>query len=100
LIDFVLETERKAAGADLASASAFSLDASINAGPVTVAELARLQPYDNTLRAVKITGKQLRDYLEFSSRYYKSVEATPAGPILVIDRQIPGYNFDIIAGAD
>ena len=100
LIDFVLETERKAAGADLASASAFSLDASINAGPVTVAELARLQPYDNTLRAVKITGKRLRDYLEFSSRYYKSVEATPAGPNLVIDRQIPGYNFDIIAGAD
>ena len=100
LIDFILETERKAAGADLASTAAFTLDASLNAGPITVAELARLYPYDNTLRAVRISGKQLRDYLEFSSRYYKSVDASPSGPRLVIDRQIPGYNFDIIAGAD
>jgi 2',3'-cyclic-nucleotide 2'-phosphodiesterase (5'-nucleotidase family) len=100
LIDFILETERKAAGADLASTSAFSLDASLNAGPITVAELARLYPYDNTLRAVRITGKQLREYLEFSSRYYKSVEASPSGPRLEIDREVAGYNFDIIAGAD
>jgi len=100
LIDFILETERKAAGADLASTAAFTLDASLDAGPVTVAELARLYPYDNTLRAVKISGKQLRDYLEFSSRYYKSVERTPAGSRPVVDPAIPGYNFDIIAGAD
>ncbi|MEO7502116.1 MAG: 5'-nucleotidase C-terminal domain-containing protein, partial [Gemmatimonadaceae bacterium] len=100
LIDFILETERKAAGADLASTAAFTLDASLDAGPVTVAELARLYPYDNTLRAVKISGKQLRDYLEFSSRYYKSVEQTPAGLRPVVDPAIPGYNFDIIGGAD
>jgi 2',3'-cyclic-nucleotide 2'-phosphodiesterase (5'-nucleotidase family) len=100
LIDFILETERKAAGADLASTAAFTLDASLDAGPVTVAELARLYPYDNTLRAVKISGKQLRDYLEFSSRYYKSVEQTPTGTRPVVDPAIPGYNFDIIAGAD
>jgi 2',3'-cyclic-nucleotide 2'-phosphodiesterase (5'-nucleotidase family) len=100
LIDFILETERKTAGADLASTAAFTLDASLDAGPVTVAELAQLYPYDNTLRAVKISGKQLRDYLEFSSRYYKSVEQTPSGSRPVADPAIPGYNFDIVAGAD
>jgi 2',3'-cyclic-nucleotide 2'-phosphodiesterase (5'-nucleotidase family) len=100
LIDFILETERKAAGADLASTPAFTLDGSLDAGPVTVAELARLYPYDNTLRAVKISGKQLREYLEFSSRYYKSVEQTSTGTRPVVDPGIPGYSFDIIAGAD
>jgi 2',3'-cyclic-nucleotide 2'-phosphodiesterase (5'-nucleotidase family) len=100
LIDFILETERKATGADLASTAAFTLDASLDAGPVTVAELARLYPYDNTLRAVKISGKQLRDYLEFSSRYYTSAQQTPTGSRPVIDPAIPGYNFDIVAGAD
>lgn len=100
LIDFILETQRKAAGADLASTAAFTLDASLDAGPVTVAELAKLYPYDNTLRAVRISGKQLRDYLEFSSRYYTSVEQSPAGSRPVADPAIPGYNFDIIAGAD
>lgn len=96
LIDFILETERKAAGADLASTAAFTLDGRLDAGPITVAEMARLYPYDNTLRAVRITGKQLRDYLEFSSRYYKSINGSTPEP----DPQIPGYNFDIVSGAD
>lgn len=100
LIDFILETERKAAGADLASTAAFTLDASLDAGPITVAELSRLYPYDNTLRAVRITGRQLRAYLEFSSRYYKGVEMSSSGPRPVADPQVPGYNFDIVAGAD
>jgi 2',3'-cyclic-nucleotide 2'-phosphodiesterase (5'-nucleotidase family) len=100
LIDFILEVERKATGADLASASAFTLDASLPAGPITVAQLARLYPYDNTLRAVRITGRQLRDYLEFSSRYYKQTETPGAVSRLQIDPQIAGYNFDMIAGAE
>jgi 2',3'-cyclic-nucleotide 2'-phosphodiesterase (5'-nucleotidase family) len=100
LIDFILETERKATGADLASTPAYSLDASLDAGPITVAELSRLYPYENTLKVVRISGKQLRDYLEFSSRHYKSVDTTTSPATLVIDRNIPGFNYDIVAGAD
>ena len=100
LIDFILETERKATGADLASTPAYSLDASLDAGPITVAELSRLYPYENTLKAVRISGKQLRDYLEFSNRYYKSVDTSTSSATLVIDRTIPGFNYDILAGAD
>jgi 2',3'-cyclic-nucleotide 2'-phosphodiesterase (5'-nucleotidase family) len=98
LIDFILETERKAAGADLASTAAFSTDLVMGPGPVTIAQIAQLYPYDNTLRAVRITGKQLRDYLEFSSRYHR----TPASPTAPLESnpQIPGYNFDIVSGVD
>jgi 2',3'-cyclic-nucleotide 2'-phosphodiesterase (5'-nucleotidase family) len=96
LIDFINEVEKKAASADLALSPAFTLDASLAAGPVTVARIAQLYPYDNTLRAVRISGKDLRDYLEFSSRYYKSVENGRP----VIDPEVPGYNFDIVSGAD
>ncbi len=96
LIDFILETERKAAGADLASTAAFSLDASLDSGTITAARLQALYPYDNTLRAVRISGRQLRDYLEHSARYYRTAaDGTPS-----IDRTVPGYNFDIVAGAD
>src|SRR4051812_30182499 len=96
LIDFILETERKAAGTDLASTAAFATDVVLGAGPVTIAQVAQLYPYDNTLRAVRITGKQLREYLEFSSRYYR----TSANAQLETDPQIPGYNFDIVSGVD
>ena len=98
LIDFILETERKAAGSDLASTAAFSTDVVMGPGPITIAQVAQLYPYDNTLRAVRISGKQLRDYLEFSSRYYRT-PATPSAR-LETDRQIPGYNFDIVSGVD
>ena len=96
LLDFVLEVERRAAGADLAAAAAFSLDAAIDTGAITAARMQALYPYDNTLRAVRISGRQLREYLEHSARYYRSDET---GAISV-NPQVPGYNFDVIAGAD
>ena len=98
LIDFILETERKAAGSDLASTAAFSTDVRLNPGPITIAQVAQLYPYDNTLRAVRITGKQLRDYLEYSARFYRT-PSSPTAP-LESDPQIPGYNFDIVSGVD
>jgi 2',3'-cyclic-nucleotide 2'-phosphodiesterase (5'-nucleotidase family) len=95
-MDLILEVERKSTGAQLASTAAFSLDASLDAGPVTVARLAALYPYDNTLRKIVISGQQLRDYLEFSARYYR----TAAAGAVSVDPAIPGYNFDIVAGVD
>lgn len=99
LVDFMLEVQRAAAGADLASTAAFDIGASLDAGPITVAEVARLYPYDNTLRAVRITGRQLRDYLEYSARYYRTA-GTPEAARSPVDPSVPGYNFDIVAGAD
>jgi 2',3'-cyclic-nucleotide 2'-phosphodiesterase (5'-nucleotidase family) len=98
LIDFILETERKIAGADLASTAAFSTDVRFAPGPITIAQVAQLYPYENTLRSVRITGRQLRDYLEFSARYWRS-PASPTAP-LQADSEIPGYNFDIVSGVD
>jgi 2',3'-cyclic-nucleotide 2'-phosphodiesterase (5'-nucleotidase family) len=96
IVDFILETERRVAGTQLASTAAFSLDASLDTGAITVAELARLYPYDNTLRAIRISGKQLRDYLEFSARYFGTAgTGEPA-----VDPRVPGYNYDVVAGTD
>ena len=96
LIDLITEVEMKAAKADLASTAAFTLDAALAAGPITVARIAQLYPYDNTLRAVRISGKQLREYLEYSARFYTRVENGRPVP----DPEIPGYNFDMVSGAD
>ncbi len=94
LIDFINETQRRKAGADLSATAAFAL-ASIDSGPITVAEIAQLYPYENTLRAVRISGAQLKAYLEHSARYYRSLGTSP-----LIDSTVPGYNFDMIAGAE
>jgi 2',3'-cyclic-nucleotide 2'-phosphodiesterase/3'-nucleotidase len=96
IMDFVLEVERKASGAQLASTAVFDTRASLGPGPVTVARLAALYPYDNTLRAVKISGAQLRAYLEQSARYFRRREDGSVD----VDPQIPGFNYDVVAGVD
>ncbi|NUQ20149.1 MAG: hypothetical protein HOQ09_04230 [Gemmatimonadaceae bacterium] len=96
VMDFVLEVMRGTAGTDLAAGSAFTF-AGLDSGDISIAALARIYPYDNTLRAVKISGAQLRAYLEQAARYYGTLGDSTQP---VIDPNIPGYNFDIVAGAD
>lgn len=99
--DLVNEVMRRATGADLSATAAFSLDAGLDAGNITQATLSKLYPYDNTLRAVRISGAQLRAFLEHSARYYRTVSPdgrAPSGGI--VDPQVPGFNFDVVAGAD
>jgi 2',3'-cyclic-nucleotide 2'-phosphodiesterase / 3'-nucleotidase / 5'-nucleotidase len=98
LVDFVLEVERRVFGADLASTAAFDLGAGFGPGKIRVAQLARLYPFENTLQLVRISGAALREYLEQSARYF--VVRPGVEPVVTIDPEIPGYNFDIVAGAD
>ena len=94
LTGFILDVERRVTNADLASTAAFDLRARIGPGPITVAQLAQLYPYENTLRAVRISGAQLKAYIEHSNRYYRT---EPAGA-LVPDTSVAGYNFDVVSG--
>jgi 2',3'-cyclic-nucleotide 2'-phosphodiesterase/3'-nucleotidase len=96
LMGFILDVERRAAKSDLASTAAFDLRARMGPGPITVAQIAQLYPYDNTLRAVRISGAQLKAYLEHSSRYYR----TDASGALVPDTSVAGYNFDVVSGVE
>jgi 2',3'-cyclic-nucleotide 2'-phosphodiesterase/3'-nucleotidase/5'-nucleotidase len=98
IIRFINEVQRAAAGADLSATAAFDLGAGLPAGDITVADVARLYPYENTLRAVRITGAQLRAYLERSALYYTGWPVPPGGT--VTDATVPGYNFDIVSGVE
>ncbi len=99
LVDFVNEVQRKVSGAHLSAAAVFSLEAGLPAGEITAADVARLYPYDNNLlRAVRITGDELRAYLEHSARYFLPC---PGGDCeVLVDPEWPGYNFDILSGVE
>lgn len=96
IVDFILEVQRRSAGTDLASTAAFNLRASLDTGAITVAEVAALYPYDNTLRGIRVNGRQLRDYIERSAYYF----GRGGGGMTVVDTTIPGYNYDMLAGVD
>ncbi|HJU89529.1 MAG TPA: 5'-nucleotidase C-terminal domain-containing protein [Gemmatimonadaceae bacterium] len=96
IVDLILEVQRRTTGADLSSGSAFSTDVRFGPGAITVAQLAKLYPYENTLKMVRIKGRQLREYLEYSARYFGTVGSGDPP----VDPEIPGYNYDVVSGVD
>ena len=69
----------------------------VPAGDVAIKNVADLYLYPNTVRAVKVTGKEVRDWLERSAGMFNQV--TPGskdGSLLNPD--FPSYNFDVIDG--
>ncbi|WP_052851582.1 bifunctional metallophosphatase/5'-nucleotidase [Streptomyces avicenniae] len=111
LVDFVndvqAETVRAAlAGGEwadlpvLSQAACFSRTAAIPAGDVTIRDVAGVYVYENTLEARLITGAQLKDYLEYSARYFVRTPAgAPADPADLTNADgIPDYNYDVVSG--
>ncbi|MFJ7955888.1 bifunctional metallophosphatase/5'-nucleotidase [Streptomyces sp. NPDC096319] len=84
----------------LSQASCFSRTARIPAGEISIKDAAGLYPFENTLEARLLTGAQLKDYLEYSAKYYVQ---TPAGaPVdtakLTNADATPDYNYDAVSG--
>ena len=101
IVDFVAEVMRREAKADLATTAAFSLDARISAGNVTIAQMSQLYPYENVLRSVRINGAQLRAFLEHSARFYRTLNADGSVPLNgIVDNSVAGFNYEMVTGAD
>ncbi|MEU9362801.1 5'-nucleotidase C-terminal domain-containing protein [Streptomyces sp. NPDC048301] len=84
----------------LSQAACFSRTAAIPAGEVTIKDAAGLYPFENTLEARLLTGAQLKDYLEYSAKYY--VQTAAGVPVdtskLTNAENIPDYNYDVVSG--
>ena len=96
LLDFINEVQRRRAGTELSSAAAFDVQRGLPEGEVHQRDVLGIYPYENTLRAVKISGQQLREYLEHAARYFNTYE--PGAPRTIINDSVAGYNYDVVSG--
>jgi 2',3'-cyclic-nucleotide 2'-phosphodiesterase/3'-nucleotidase len=69
----------------------------VPAGDVAIKNVADLYLYPNTVRAVAITGAQVKEWLEMSAGIFNQVEAGKADQPL-LNPDFPSYNFDVIDG--
>lgn len=95
LLDFINEVQRRRTNADLSATAAFDVSAGFPAGDVRLRDVAGVYPYENTLRAIRLSGEQLRAFLEHSTRYFHQYQAGRR----IINDSFPGYNFDVLSGA-
>ncbi|MEL6682926.1 MAG: bifunctional 2',3'-cyclic-nucleotide 2'-phosphodiesterase/3'-nucleotidase [Pseudomonadota bacterium] len=66
-------------------------------GDVAIKNVADLYLYPNTVRAVKVTGAQIKDWLERSAGMFNQIEAG-ASDATLLNPDFPSYNFDVIDG--
>ena len=69
----------------------------VPAGDVAIKNVSDLYLYPNTVRAVKVTGAQVKDWLERSAGMFNQVDAGGTDQIL-LNPEFPSYNFDVIDG--
>ncbi|MEU7804792.1 5'-nucleotidase C-terminal domain-containing protein [Micromonospora arborensis] len=86
----------------LSQASPFSRTAVFPAGDVKIRDVAGLYVYDNTLEAVVLSGAEVRAYLEYSAKYFRTLApGAPVDPEQISDSPaVPDYNYDVISGLD
>ena len=95
VMNLVHEVQRRRSGAELSSVSAFNLRAGFTDGDILLRQVFALYPYENTLRAIRLSGAQLKAYLEQSATYFSSDSlGRPA-----LNPAVFGYNYDMVAGA-
>ncbi|MFJ5270556.1 bifunctional metallophosphatase/5'-nucleotidase [Streptomyces sp. NPDC088358] len=112
VMDFIHQVQMAAVATGLSTADAalplisvaapFSRTADIPQGDVTIRDVAGLYIYDNTLYGKKLTGAQLKDYLEYAAKYYYRV---PSGTkvdtaTLTNANSFWDYMYDTAAGVD
>lgn len=66
-------------------------------GDIAIKNVADLYLYPNTVRAVEITGAEVKEWLEMSAGIFNRIEPGKADQPL-INADFPSYNFDVIDG--
>lgn len=108
--DFIHELQLKITGAEISFNAPLSFDTSINAGDVTVGDMFNLYKYENQIYVIRMTGKEIHDYLEMSYSLWSNTMTSPDDHIMLLEKNGNGrngygfknlaFNFDSAAGID
>lgn len=108
--DLILNLELQITQADVAFNAPLSLNASIKAGEVTVADMFNLYKFENQLYVMRLTGEEIRRHLEMSYDLWVNTMQSADDHLLLLsnthnDAQRMGFknftfNFDSAAGID
>ncbi|KYK94714.1 2',3'-cyclic-nucleotide 2'-phosphodiesterase [Aggregatibacter actinomycetemcomitans] len=73
----------------------------VNKGELTFRNAADLYLYPNTLVVVKVSGEQLKEWLECSAGMFKQIDPSSDKPQSLLDWEgFRTYNFDVIDGVN
>lgn len=98
LVDLIQNVQMYYGKADVSIAASFNDSSRIPNGDVKISDINALYVYENWLNVTEMTGKQLRDYIEYSAKYFNQYR--PGDERITFDPNIPGYNYDMVQGVN
>lgn len=70
----------------------------IPAGPIAIKNVADLYIYPNTLKAMRLTGAQVREWIEMSAGQFNTIDPKGAAEQALVNNAFPSFNFDTMDG--
>lgn len=70
----------------------------IEKGDLAVKDLSNLYIYDNTLTVTKITGAEVKEWLEMASGMFNTIDPKSKDEQELLNSNFRSYNFDVIEG--
>jgi len=115
-VDFIHKIQLQLTGAQISFAAPLSFNASLAEGDLTMRDMFRLYPFENYLYVMELTGREIRNALEFSYGMWFSTMKKPGDNALLFRKTADGtlettsdgrprfvnpfFNFDSAAGMD
>ena len=82
--------------ADVSAAAVFSPSANMKEGEIKKCDMALIYKFDNTLYRLEVTGKQLKQYMEWSADYYNTYKD---GDLTIsFNENMRSYLYDMFGG--
>lgn len=98
MLDLINKVQMYYTDADVSAAALFNEDSNLKEGDIKKSDVSLIYKYTNTLYKLKMTGKQLKQYMEWSVSYYNTYKD---GDLTVsFDPEIRMFNYDMFAGVN
>lgn len=98
VMDLINTIQLEASGADVSAAALFKNTSDLPEGNINYGNIFDIYKFDNTLYRVKVTGAELKAYMEWSAECYNQWQE---GDINIsFDPEYPGYLYDMFQGVD
>lgn len=98
VMDLINKVQLLNSGADVSAAALFKDTSNIPAGDINYGNIFDIYKYDNTLYRVTVTGRELKNYMEWSAACYNQWK--PGDLSISFDPEKPGYLYDMFEGVD
>ena len=98
VMDLINMIQLNASGADVSAAALFKDTSDLPEGDINYGNIFDIYKFDNTLYRVKVTGAELKAYMEWSAECYNQWQ--PGDISISFDPEYPDYLYDMFEGVD